>query len=86
MTDQEHKKHPEIYEYFVNLDRYETDQEVLSGAQIKTRIPNLEPGTQLSLEGHGKDPDRIIGDDEKVNLDTGHGPARFTLVPPATFG
>ena len=75
-----------VYTYFVNQDKYESELSSLTGAQIKARIPNLEPGTLLSLEGHGKDPDRIILDDESVNLDTEHGPARFTLVPPATFG
>lgn len=85
MSDQQQHK-PQTYHYFVNNVRYETDQPTLTGAQIKARIPNLEPGTGLSLEGHGNDPDRLIGDDEVVKLDTGHGPARFTLVPPATFG
>jgi len=84
MTNQQQK--PQIYHYFVNQDRYETDQPALTGAQIKARIPNLLPGTGLSLEGHGQDPDRQIADEELVQLDTGHGPARFTLVPPATFG
>jgi hypothetical protein len=84
MSDSHNK--PETYQYFVNHDRYETDQPVLTGAQIKARIPNLQPGTGLSLEGHGNDPDRLIGDDEQVRLDTSHEPLRFTLVPPATFG
>jgi hypothetical protein len=77
--------HPK-YDYFVNHDKYESDLPALTGAQIKARIPSLQPGTGLVLEGHGQDPDRLIGDGETVNLDTGHGPARFTLVPPATFG
>jgi hypothetical protein len=85
-NDHEKQKNAKTYEYFVNQDHYETDQPALTGAQIKARIPNLQPGTGLSLEGHGHDPDRLIGDDELVQLDTGHGPARFTLVPPATFG
>jgi len=83
---QQHEHEPRNYYYFVNHDRYETDQPELTGAQIKARIPNLEPGTGLVLEGHGQDPDRQIADDELVRLDTDRGPARFTLVPPATFG
>jgi len=83
MNDQAQDKN---YHYFVNHDRYETDQPELTGGQIKARIPNFQPGTALSLEGHGNDPDRLIGDDEVVQLDTTHGPVRFTLVPPATFG
>jgi hypothetical protein len=83
---EQNKHDPKTYQYFVNHDRYESDQPALTGAQIKARIANLQPGTGLSLEGHGHDPDRLIGDNELVQLDTGHGPARFTLVPPATFG
>lgn len=81
----DHERH-EKYQYFVNHDKYESDLPQLSGAQIKARIPNLEPGYGLSLEGHGNEPDRQVGDDEIVNLESGHGPLRFTLVPPATFG
>jgi len=80
--DLEHKK----FAYYVNDIKYESDLPELTGAQIKARVPDLQPGTQLSLEGHGHDPDQIIGDDEVVRLETEHGPARFTLVPPATFG
>ena len=86
MTEQEHNKDHKKYHYFVNQDPYETEQPALTGAQIKARIPNLSPGTGLSLEGHGHEPDRLIGDDELVRLDGEHGPARFTLVPPANFG
>jgi hypothetical protein len=82
----EHKDPHEKYFYFVNNDKYESDLPRLTGAQIKGRIPNLDPTLQLSLEGHGTHPDRIIGDNEIVSLDDDHGPLRFTLVPPANFG
>lgn len=74
------------YHYFVNNDRYESDLASLTGAQIKARIPDIQPNTGLSLEWHGNDPDRLIGDDEVVSLESHGGPLRFTLVPPATFG
>lgn len=74
------------YFYFVNNDKYETDLPQLTGAQIKARIPNLDPTLQLSLEGHGSQPDRIIADNETVSFTGEHGPLRFTLVPPANFG
>lgn len=76
------------YFYFVGETKYETDQETITGAQIKARIADLEPGTGLSLEGHGNDPDRMINDADILALDLGHGhgPLHFTLVPPATFG
>lgn len=74
------------YFYFVNSEKYESDLPSLTGAQLKARIPDLQPNTGLSLEGHGNDPDRLIGDDETVSLEKDHGPLHFTLVPPATFG
>jgi hypothetical protein len=74
------------FHYFVNQARYETDQASLTGAQIKARIPNLAPGTGLTLEGHGHDPDREIGDADVVHFDESGGPKHFILVPPATFG
>lgn len=77
----------ETYKFFVGNQKYETDQAQLTGAQIKAYVPDVAPGTKLSLEGHGNDPDRIIADDELVSLDEHHGgPRRFTLVPPANFG
>lgn len=84
--DEKHKQ-PKYF-YFVGDDKYETDAATVTGAQIKARIADIEPGTGLSLEGQGNDPDRMIGDDVTVNLEIGHGhgPLRFSLVPPATFG
>jgi hypothetical protein len=79
-------KKPKKYFYFVNNEKYESELPALTGAQIKARIPNLEPNTGLSLEGHGNDPDEMIADDQLVSLEKDHGPLRFTLVPPATFG
>lgn len=74
------------YIFFVGRDKYETDQPKLTGAQIKARAPNVEPGDQLSLEGHGNEPDRIIADTDVVSLDSEHGPRRFHIVPQANFG
>lgn len=80
-------KKNEIYKFFVGPVKYETDQPQLTGAQIKAYVPDVPPGTKLSLEGHGHDPDRIVRDDELVSLDEPQGgPRRFTLVPPANFG
>jgi hypothetical protein len=56
---------------------------------VKSRIPNLPPGSGLQLDGEGNDPDRPFGDSDSVSLEIGHdnhGPRRFTVVPPATFG
>ncbi|WBY00044.1 hypothetical protein PE066_11170 [Ramlibacter tataouinensis] len=80
-------KKPESYKFFVGSQKYETGQVQLTGAQIKAYVPDVAPGSKLSLEGHGNEPDRIIADDEEVSLDERHGgPRRFTLVPPANFG
>lgn len=87
----EHDKHPKTYFFFVGDDRYETELETVTGAYVKSRIPNLPPGSGLQLDGHGNDPDLPFGDNDSVSLELGHGhghggPRRFTVVPPATFG
>ncbi|WP_375461438.1 multiubiquitin domain-containing protein [uncultured Enterovirga sp.] len=77
---------PKLYAFFVNGVRYESRQRNLTGLQIKARVTNWDPNHDLVLEGHGHDPDRVIADDESVDLDTEHGPRRFSSVPKANFG
>ncbi len=79
---------PKTYFYFVGDDKYETDMETVNGAYVKARLQNLPAGSTLSLEGHGNDPDQPFGDTDTVSLEVGHGhgPRRFTVVPPAAFG
>lgn len=80
---------PQTYFFFVGDDKYETDMETVTGAYIKSRVPNLPVGSTLSLEGHGNDPDKPFGDNDQLTLELGHGqggPRHFTVVPPATFG
>jgi len=77
---------PKTYIFFVNKERFETDQSSLSVAQIKARVAGVEPGDKLSLEGHGDEPDRLLGDEEVISLEKDHGPLRFTVVPSASFG
>lgn len=77
---------PHRYVFFVNGTRYETDQEALTGLQIKARVADWDPSHDLVLEGHGNEPDRVIADDEVVHLDTEHGHRRFSSVPKANFG
>lgn len=85
MSNQNAKPH---FFYFVGETKYETELSEITGAQIKARIADLPAGTGLSLEGHGHDPDRMIGDADVVSLVLGHGEGarHFILVPPATFG
>lgn len=76
------------YFFFVNDEKFETDDEVVTGAYIKSRIANLPPGSGLEMEGQGSDPNKVIGDGDSVSLKPGRGqgPLRFTTVPPANFG
>lgn len=80
--------HPkaQVYEYFVDHVKYETEHATLTGAQIKAAIPNFNPAYSLFLEEPGDNPDRLITDDESVSLAKEHGPRRFYTVPPAAFG
>ncbi len=77
---------PKQYFYFVGNDKFESDVPVLTGRQIKDRIPNYPADHLLFLEGPGNDPDVLINDDTEVNLEKDHGPRRFFLAPPANFG
>jgi hypothetical protein len=85
-NDHEHGHEPKKYIFFVNGSKYETDQSELTVAQIKARVPNVEPGDKLSLEGHGDEPDQILQDDQLIPLAKDKGPLRFTIVPSASFG
>jgi hypothetical protein len=78
-------EHADRFFFFVDNVRFETDQHFLTGAQIKAKVPDWPAGYGLMLEGHGHEPDRLISDDEWVDL-AEHAPRRFTRVPPATFG
>ena len=78
-------KHP--YPYQVDGQPYASEQENVTGAYIKSQIPNFNPAYALWLEGQGKEKDRLITDSETVNLDPAHGgEKKFYTVPPATFG
>lgn len=79
----ENEKPTKKYEFFVDAKHYETDQESLTGAQIKA-IAGVQATYQLFEEEHGDNPDKAISDAEAVKL-TG-GAKHFYAVPPATFG
>ena len=74
------------YRFFVNGKPYESDKKKLTGAQIKAMVPGWDPSHDLSLEGQGDEPDRLIADDEAVSLEPKHGVRRFSSVPKANFG
>ena len=72
--------------------RIEVDRESLTGAEIKAAIKvkvlTLDLTHDLVLEGRGHDADRVIADDDSVNLAHGHGegPKKFFTRPPTNFG
>jgi len=85
-SSHEHAEHhKKEYEYFVNGKKYETKDSALTGAQIKARIPDFNPAYQLVEEGRSGQPDKVIGDNDSVDLNV-HPPCQFYTVPPATFG
>ncbi len=77
---------PKKYTYFVAETKYETEQQVMTGRQIKDGIVNFPVGYALWLDGHGQDPDRLIGDDTAVDFEAQKGTEHFHLSPPGNFG
>ena len=78
--------------FFIDGHKVETDQDRLSGLRIKELghgvDPNINVNDELVLEGAGNDKDRLIGDDEGVDVTHGHGqgPKHFATRPRTTFG
>lgn len=72
------------YHYFVDGEKYESEQSSVTGAYIISLLPNFEQGYSLFEEKGGNDPDELITDTTTVCLD--RGTKRFYTVPPATFG
>jgi hypothetical protein len=79
-SDKDRKK----YNYFVDGDKFESENPTITGALIKLKLPEAKRSYQLNLEGHGNDPDQLIKDDTVVELDK--GAKHFHTVPPASFG
>lgn len=74
----------EKFHYFVDGEKYESEQSTITGAFIISNLPNFEPGYSLFLEKTGNDPDEQINETTTVSLD--HETKQFYTVPPATFG
>ena len=83
--DEHPHKHEETFHYFVDGVEYEAHEEHITGAIIKSKLPQAKRGYALFLEGHGKHPDQLINDDTSITLEK-HHPKRFYTVPPASFG
>ena len=74
------------YAFFVGKNRFVSKERYLTGEQIKA-IAKAPPQDALLLEGEGREPDRLIPNDEKVDLAHEHDePKRFRVEPPANFG
>jgi hypothetical protein len=74
--------------FFYLESKIEVGAEQLTGAQIKeaikAKVPDLDTTHELVLEG---DPDKVVSDDEPVDLSRHHGgPKRFFSRPPTNFG
>jgi len=81
------EKPKEKYDYFVDGEKFESDDANTTGAIIKSRLPEAKRAYALYLESHGNDPDQLINDDTSVSLEKAKGgPKRFYTVPPANFG
>ena len=72
------------FKFSVDGRPFESDQPVLTGAQIKARA-SVDPSFGLFLEGRGQAADQQIGDSQPVDLRE-PGRERFYTAPPANFG
>jgi len=84
--DAKPEKPKEKYFYFVDGEKFDSDNEFTTGAIIKSRLPEAKRSYALYLECQGSAPDTLILDDTSVSLDKDKGPKRFYTVPPASFG
>lgn len=80
----EHHQHPKEYHLYVDGVKYSWATSSITGAQIKSLVPNVNPAYSLYEEGFGDEPDKLISDTDAVSLEG--RPPRFNLVPPASFG
>ena len=76
--------HEKQYKFKVNDQEFESDRSNITGNEIR-QIAQIPPAYQLFLEVHGQKEDRIIGNEEVVDLAT-PGIEKLYTVPPATFG
>jgi len=89
MENQEKKEHGDEkkqkdYHYFVDGDKYISEQSHVTGAFIISLLPNFVQGYSLFEEKSGNIPDELIQEATTVSLD--NGAKHFYTVPPATFG
>lgn len=71
------------YVIVVNGRRFEVTLPALTGSQIRALV-GADPEWRLVYEGHGNNPDRMLGDDDIVSLE--REAVRCFFSPPAAFG
>jgi len=93
VNEDEHRHREESKAFFFYVgQKIVSKLDVATGAEIKAMIkaavPAFDPTHILVLEGHGREEDRVIGDNDKVSLVVGHGhePKHFFSKPPTNFG
>jgi hypothetical protein len=86
-----HPEEPKAFFFYIG-QKIISKLDLATGAEIKAMIkavvPSFDPTHILVLEGHGREEDRVINDNEKVSLvvDHDHIPKHFYSKPPTNFG
>ena len=83
-ADDSAARHVQTYKFTVDGRNLESEQAILTGAQIKAKA-SVDPSFGLFLEGHGHKPDEQITDNQNIDLRE-PGREKFYTAPPATFG
>lgn len=73
---------PHKFEIFIDGTRFEVEQTSMTGLQLKA-LAGIDPSYQMFLEQHGRDDDKLIGDNEAVAIKSG---LHFFAIPATTFG
>jgi len=88
MTGHEEPKAPQAgrpkYFFFLDGNKIDSDSSSVSGGTVRSHLPAEKAGYAIYLEGHGKDPDKLVADTDGFSLEK--DPPRFYSVPSATFG
>ena len=81
MTNEHENERPrDKYSYFVDGDKYESDEARTTGATIKSKLPEAKRDCMLFEEEQGNQPDKEIFDATDVILDKDK-PNRFCAIP-----
>jgi hypothetical protein len=79
-TEHEHEKPKEKYFYFVDGDKYESEEAHTTGAIIKSKLPEAKRDCMLFEEEQGNHPDKEIFDATHLTLEKDK-PKRFCAIP-----